>query len=52
VGSVLMRWSGVLDAGSMWIPVADLKPFGVKNVSRLAFSPDGNWLAFVAEPVR
>lgn len=48
--SVLMRWSGQLDAASTWIPVADLKSFGVRNVSRLAFSPDGNWLAFVAEP--
>ena len=48
--SVLMRWNGSLGAASAWLPVADLKPFGVKNVSRLAFSPDGWWLAFVAEP--
>lgn len=48
--SVLQRWNAVLGAGSGWLPVADLKPFGVKNVSRLAVSPDGRWLAFVAEP--
>lgn len=49
-GSVLLRWSGVLGAGSTWIPVADLNRYGVRNMSRLAFSPDGRWLAFVAEP--
>lgn len=49
-GTVLVRWSGVLGEGSTWIPVADLKRAGVKNISRLAFSPDGRWLAFVAEP--
>ena len=48
--SVLQRWSGVLNQGSTWLPVADLKPWGVRNVSRLAVSPDGHWLAFVAEP--
>jgi hypothetical protein len=47
--SVLMRLDPAHSAG--WRPVADLKPNGVKNVSRLAVSPDGNWLAFVAEPV-
>jgi hypothetical protein len=48
-GSVLVR----LDPAhpSTWIPVGDLKPNGLKNVTRLAVSPDGNWLAFVAEPV-
>jgi hypothetical protein len=50
--SVLLRWSGALDAGSRWIPVADLRRYGVKNVSRLAVSPDGKWLSFVAEPAR
>ena len=47
---VLVRWNRALDATSGWVPVADLKPAGVKNVSRLAVSPDGRWLAFVAEP--
>lgn len=49
-GSVLQRWNAQLGAGSAWLPVADLRPYGVKNVSRLAVSPDGAWLAFVAEP--
>ena len=48
--SVLMRWNGEFGTASAWLPVADLKPYGVKNVSRLAFSPDGWWMAFVAEP--
>jgi hypothetical protein len=26
-----------------------LRKFGVKNISRIAVSPKGNWLAFVAE---
>jgi hypothetical protein len=48
---VLVRWNRALDATSAWVPVANLAPSGVKNVSRLAVSPDGKWLAFVAEPV-
>ena len=50
-GSMLVRWNRALDATSGWLPVADLSKSGVKNVSRLAVSPDGKWLAFVAEPV-
>jgi hypothetical protein len=46
----LMRWNRAIDATSGWLPVADISA-GVKNVSRLAISPDGRWLAFVAEPV-
>lgn len=48
--NVLVRWNRALDATSGWIPVADLSKAGVKNVSRLAVSADGKWLAFVAEP--
>ena len=47
----LVRWNRALDATTGWTPVADLSKAGVKNVSRLAVSPDGRWLAFVAEPV-
>ena len=47
----LVRWNRALDATSGWVPVADLSKAGVKNVSRLTVSPDGKWLAFVAEPV-
>ena len=50
-GGVLVRWNRALDATRAWVPVADLAKSGVKNVSRLAVSPDGKWLAFVAEPV-
>lgn len=32
-----------------WAPVADFTKFGVKNISRIAVSPRGNWLAFVTE---
>jgi WD40 repeat protein len=46
----LVRWNRAIDASSGWLPVADLSA-GVKNISRLAVSPDGKWLAFVAEPV-
>ena len=48
---MLVRWNRALDTTSGWMPVADLSRAGVKNVSRLAVSPDGRWLAFVAEPV-
>ena len=49
--NVLVRWNGAIDATSGWLSVADLSKAGVKNVSRLAVSPDGLWLAFVAEPL-
>jgi hypothetical protein len=32
-----------------WDVAADLAPWGVKNITRLAVSPRGDWLAFVAE---
>jgi hypothetical protein len=48
---VLLRWNGAEGDVARWIPVADLTKQGVRNVSRLAVSPDGRWLAFVAEPV-
>ena len=48
---MLVRWNRALDATTGWMPVSDLSRAGVKNVSRLAVSPDGRWLAFVAEPV-
>jgi hypothetical protein len=44
----LLRWNR--NEVSPWALVADLTTNGVKNVSRLAVSPDGRWLAFVAEP--
>jgi Tol biopolymer transport system component len=47
----LLRWNGQGGADSQWLPTADLAQNGVRNVSRLAVSPDGRWLAFVAEPL-
>lgn len=48
---VLVRWNGKAGRDGAWLPVADLAALsGAKNVSRLAVSPDGKWLAFVAEP--
>ncbi len=48
---VLLRWSAPGQGTFRWLPTARLDAFGVKNVSRLAVSADGKWLAFVAEPV-
>lgn len=48
---VLVRWNRAIDASSGWVPVAALSKAGIRNISRLAVSPDGKWLAFVAEPV-
>jgi len=45
----LVRWNRAIDATSGWLPVADLSA-GVRNISRLAVSPDGKWLVFAAEP--
>ena len=47
---VLQEWNRERGTASAWIPFADLMTNGVKNISRLAVSPDGRWLAFVAEP--
>lgn len=43
-GSGIFRYT---DDG--WAPIANFEKYGVKNISRLAVSPKGNWLAFVAE---
>jgi hypothetical protein len=45
----IVRWDGHTGEDGEWLPVAIIP--GVKNISRLAVSPDGRWLAFVAEPV-
>ena len=33
-----------------WIEVADLSSFNIKDISRLAVSPEGSKLAIVGEP--
>jgi steroid delta-isomerase-like uncharacterized protein len=42
-GKQLSKWSG-----GEWKPIADLEALGVVGASRLAVSPDGKWLAIVA----
>ena len=46
-GSTLLRWSG--RAGDEWRVIADLAGAGVKGITRLAISPRGDRIAFVAE---
>ncbi len=45
----IVRWNGRTGDEGEWLPIATVP--GVKNISRLAVSPDGRWLAFVAEPM-
>jgi Tol biopolymer transport system component len=45
----IVRWNARSGPGGEWLPVAAISR--VKNISRLAVSPDGKWLAFVAEPL-
>ena len=45
----IVRWNGRTGDDGEWLPVATVP--GVKNISRLAVSLDGRWLAFVAEPI-
>ena len=46
-GTRIFMWK---DGAADWMPVGDLAAAPGKDVSRLAVSPDGRWLAFVAEP--
>ena len=45
----IVRWNARTGDDGEWLPIATIP--GVRNISRLAVSPDGRWLAFVAEPV-
>jgi dipeptidyl aminopeptidase/acylaminoacyl peptidase len=48
-GAKVITWT----AGAPgWTDVADLTSIGVTDITRLAVSPDGKWLAFVAAPRR
>lgn len=49
-GTTLYRWSLSCQENDGWERIGDLGP-GARNVTRLAVSPDGRWVAFVAEPV-
>jgi dipeptidyl aminopeptidase/acylaminoacyl peptidase len=44
-GSRVLKWTG-----SAWEPLADFAAHGITNITRLAVSPDGEWLAFVGVP--
>lgn len=47
---VLLSWNGARDlAASGWRSMADLRPQALRKVSRIAVSPDGRWIAMVAE---
>jgi hypothetical protein len=48
-GTRLLRWDGVAGSAGAWLQVADFAAAGAKNISRLAVSRDGQWLAFVAQ---
>ena len=47
-GTKILSWK---EGESDWTVVGDLSSAPLKNISRLAVSPDGRWLSFVAEPV-
>ncbi len=44
-GSTIHHWDGRGD----WEPVADFAELGLATITRLAVSPDGNWLAMVVD---
>ncbi len=47
-GDLLVRWNRRSDDEAAWLPVAPLGGPTARGVTRLAVSPDGRWLAFVA----
>lgn len=46
-GTKILSWK---EGETGWTLVGDLAAAPLKNISRLAVSPDGRWLSFVAEP--
>jgi hypothetical protein len=44
-GSKLFRWRYI--GGSDWVEVADFADAGIEGISRLAVSPQGDWVAVV-----
>jgi hypothetical protein len=49
-GTTVYRLDLTQGTAARWTPIADFKEEGLRNLSRLALSPDGMWLAVVAEP--
>ena len=52
-GNILMGQGSMLywynpNAGSGWVPLANLADYGIRNITRLALNPQGNKLALVA----
>jgi hypothetical protein len=45
-GSTLLQWNADHDEG--WVEIADLSAAGVTSISRIATSPDGQFLVLVA----
>ncbi len=52
VGTMVYRLDLSAGAAPHWTLIADFREDGLRNLSRLALSPDGRWLAIVAEPAR
>lgn len=48
-GSKLLRWTR---GSTQWSEIADYTGAGLRNITRLAVSPDGTMLALVADPSR
>ena len=46
-GAKVVMWA---PGAQTWTTIADLTSTGVTDITRLAISPDGKWLAFVATP--
>ncbi len=51
-GTIVYRLDLTAGPAATWAPIADFSEEGLRNLSRLALSPDGNWLAVVAEPAK
>jgi dipeptidyl aminopeptidase/acylaminoacyl peptidase len=49
-GTVVYRLDLSAGPSARWTPIADFKEDGLRDLSRLALSPDGRWLAVVAVP--
>lgn len=47
-GTTLYRWSRSCGENDGWERIGDVGRAGVRDVTRLAVSPDGKWIAFVA----
>ncbi len=49
-GTLIYRLDRSEGTAARWTPIADFKEEGLRHLSRVALSPDGSWLAVVAEP--